>query len=111
MSDISDSTFSILIPLGIPPSETPEIYTLNVAGIATNGQATFRYSLPEKADAVKFSVYNIAGSKIKEEIIKESAAGFYSGKINMEGTSKGIYFIRMEVVGNRFTQTKKFLLM
>ena len=111
LSDISDSTFSILIPAGIPTSETPEIYTLNVTGIATSSPVAFIYTLPEKINVVKFSVYNIAGLKIKEEIIKETPPGFYSGKINMEGTSKGIYFIRMEVDEGKFTQTKKFLLM
>lgn len=111
IADISDELFEILPYAGTPTSEVPEVYALNVKGIAISSQATFRYSLPEKANVVKFSVYNITGSKIKEEIIKESTAGFYSRKINMEGTSKGIYFIRMEVDGGKFTQTKKFLLM
>ncbi len=111
ISDTSDSVFSIIPGSGVTVDGLPDIYSLDVKGIATSSQLTFNYALPEKTDNIKFMLYNIAGSKIKEEILRESPAGYYSGKINMSGVSKGIYFIKMEVNGGKFTQTKKFLLM
>jgi len=111
IADTSDETFSIFVGAGVPTTDLPENYSLNVRGIAISSQLEFNYALPEETNVVRFAVYNIAGSKIKEEVLKESPAGFYSGNINMNGISKGIYFIRMEVNGGKFTQTKKFLLM
>jgi hypothetical protein len=110
ISDISDSVFSLIPGSGVPIGSL-EVYSLNVKAIATGSQVEFTYTLPEKANDIKFTLYNILGVKIKEENLKESPAGFYSGKINLNSVSKGIYFIRMEVKGGKFTQTKKFLLM
>ena len=111
ISDISDETFTIWIFDGIPTTNLPENYSLDVKGVAINGQLEFNYTLPEKTNTVKFAVYNILGAKIKEEVLKENPAGSYSGNINMSGVSKGIYFIRIEIDRGKFIQTKKFLLM
>jgi hypothetical protein len=111
ISDISDGTFTIWIVSGIPTNGSLEIYSLEVSVLAINGQLEFTYALPEKTNTIKFTMYNILGAKIKEEVLTESPAGSYSGNINMSGVSKGIYFIRMEVNGGKFIQTKKFLLM
>jgi hypothetical protein len=111
VTDISDESFVIYPGSGTSTSETPEVYSLNVSGIATGSQVEFTYTLPEKANDIKFTLYNIAGLKIKEENLKDSPAGFYSGRINLSGISKGIYFIRMEANGGKFTQTRKFVLM
>jgi YVTN family beta-propeller protein len=110
IADISDEPF-LIYGSGTPTPETPKVYSLNVSGIATSSQVEFTYTLPEKANDIKFTLYNILGVKIKEENLKESPAGFYSGKIKLSGVSKGIYFIKMEVNGGKFTQTKKFVLM
>jgi len=109
--DISNAVFTILPPSGVPTSKSPEDYSLDIRGIVTGNQLEFSYALPEKTNLVKFTVYNIASQKIKEEVLKGTTAGFYSGKLNMSGISKGIYFIRMEVNGGKFTQTRKFLLL
>jgi hypothetical protein len=111
ISDISNAVFSIIYPAGVPTTDLPRNYSLDVRGIAIKSQLEFNYALPEKTNVAKFTVYNLAGQKIKEEILKGTTAGFYSGKINMSGISKGIYFIRMEVNGGKFIQTRKFLLM
>ncbi len=110
VSDISDSVFSIIPGSGVPIGSL-EVYSLDVKAIVTGNQIEFTYTLPERASDIKFTLYNVVGLKIKEEKIKESPAGFYSGKINLKGVSKGIYFIRMEVNGGKFIQTRKFLLM
>jgi len=111
IADTSDAVFSIIPGSGVTVDGLPDIYSLTVKGIATSSQLGFTYSLPEKANDIRFILYNVAGLKIKEENLKESPAGFYSGRINMSGISKGIYFIKMEVNGGKFTQTRKFLLM
>jgi hypothetical protein len=110
ISDMSDSVFSLVPGSGMPIGSL-EVYSLNVKATATGSQVEFTYNLPEKANDIKFTLYNIAGLKIKEENLKENPAGFYSGRINLNGVSKGIYFIRMEANGGKFTQTKKFVLM
>jgi len=110
ISDTSDAVFSIIPGSGVPIGSL-EVYSINVKAIVTGSEVNFTYTLPEKASSVRFTLYNVAGLKIKEENLKESPAGYYSGNINMSGISKGIYFIRMEVNEGKFTQTKKFLLM
>jgi len=111
LSDTSDAVFSIIPGSGITIDGLPDTYSLNVKAIATGNQLDFEYALPEKANDIRFTLYNVAGLKIKEENLKESPAGFYSGNINMNGISKGIYFIKMEINGGKFTQTRKFVLM
>lgn len=64
--------------------------------------------LPEKAN-VGLRVYDITG-KIVKVIRKAETAGYYSGKIDMTGVSAGVYFIRIEANENRFSKTKKVLL-
>jgi hypothetical protein len=111
IADTSDAVFSIIPGSAGVPIGSLEVYSLNVRAVATGSQLDFTYNLPEKANDIKFTLYNIAGLKIKEENLKDNPAGFYSGRINLNGVSKGIYFIRMESNGGKFTQTKKFVLM
>ena len=110
-SDISDAVFTISSASGVPVERLPEVYSFDVRGITTGYRLEARYALPERADNVRFVLYNIAGLKVKEDILKEIPAGFHSRKINMNGMSKGIYFIKIEVNGGEFTKTGKFVLM
>ena len=111
LSDTSDAIFTISPASGVPIEKLPEVYSLDVKGIATNCILEARYALPEKAGEVRFVLYNIAGLKVKEDVLKEIPAGFHSKNINMNGMSKGIYFINIEVNGGKFTKTAKFVLM
>jgi len=111
LSDTSDAVFIISSSSGILKDGLPEVYSLDVIVIATSNKLEFIYTLPEKADDIKFVVYNLVGRKIKEKVLKESPAGYYLGNIDISGISKGLYFIRMEVNRGKFTQTRKFLLM
>jgi len=104
-SDTCDSIFAIVPVTSVPISKLPEVYSFDVKGITGSNQFEIKYALPEKA---KFTleVYDITG-KIVRKFSKEEQPGFYSGKIDMRGTPAGVYFLRMEANGKKFTQTKK----
>ncbi|MEJ2355876.1 MAG: T9SS type A sorting domain-containing protein [candidate division WOR-3 bacterium] len=106
--DISNSVFSILPSSSVLPVNLPEIYSLEVKGMTADNKFEIRYALPEKAE-YKLEVYDIKGTKVNE-FSGESPAGFYSGKIDMSGKPTGVYFVRMEANGKKFTQTDKVLL-
>ncbi len=106
-SDTSDAVFTIS-PLSVVPIDLPEVYSMSVRGIATGMKFGIEYALPEKAD-VKFRVYDIKGTRIKE-ISEENLPGYYSKNIDMTGTPAGVYFIRMEANGKKFTEIRKVVL-
>jgi Leucine-rich repeat (LRR) protein len=87
------------------PPELPEVYSMRVKGITTGVKFGIEYSLPEKAD-VRFRIYDIKGTRIKE-ISEEKSPGFYSKNIDMNDKPAGVYFIRMEANGNKFTEIRK----
>jgi len=74
-SDISNTVFTISTASGVPIEGLPEVYSFNVKGIVTNNQLEVRYGVPEKAK-VRFWVYDIKGTKVKE-FSEENPAGFY----------------------------------
>ncbi len=106
--DTSDSIFAIVSVTSIPIPKLPEVYSFNTKGITAGNLFEIKYALPEKAK-FKLEVYDIKGTKI-EEISEENRAGFYSMKINMSGKPAGVYFIRMEANGKKFTKTNKVVL-
>jgi predicted NUDIX family NTP pyrophosphohydrolase len=109
-SDTSDAKFWIVLASGISDG-LPDEYSFDLSGRAIGKPLKVRYALPEKAGTVKFIIYDISGKKIKEEKLNDSPAGFYSKDINIDGVSKGVYFIRMEANGKKFVKTSKFVLM
>ena len=110
-SDTSDALFTISSVSGGSIERLPEVYSFDVKGVTTNYRLEAGYALPEKAGDIRFVLYNIAGLKVKEDVLREIPAGFHSKSINMSGMSKGIYFINIEVNGGEFTKTAKFVLM
>jgi len=107
-ADTSDAVFSFVYVTSIPTPELPEVYSFNIKGITVGNQFDIKYALPERAK-FKLEVYDIKGTKIKE-ISEEKSAGFYSGKIDMRGKPAGVYFIRMEANGKKFTKINKVVL-
>jgi hypothetical protein len=107
-SDISDAVFTISPASAVPFAGLPESYSISVKGITAGNHFEFDYALPEQV-SVRFCVYDITG-KIVRESSKEEQPGFYLGKIDMNGEPAGVYFIRMEANGKKFTGTKKILL-
>jgi len=110
-SDTSDAVFAILPVSGISADLLPDVYSFDLRDVALNNRLEVRYALPEKVSSVRFVIYDITGKKVKEEKINQSSAGFYSKDINIDGVSKGVYFIRIEANGRKFTKTSKFVLM
>jgi len=107
-SDNSDTLFTISPASAVPLAKLPEVYSMSVKRITADKHFELRYTLPEKAN-VRFSVYDIIG-KIVREFSEEKQPGFYSRKIDMCGEPTGVYFIKMEANGKRFTETRKVLL-
>jgi hypothetical protein len=66
------------------------------------------YGLPEKAD-VRFDIYDIKGTKLGG-ISEEHTPGFYSIKISMTDKPAGVYFLIMGANNNKFTASRKFIL-
>jgi len=108
-SDTSDSMFTISPVTSIPISKLPEVYSFYVKRITGSNQFEIKYALPERAKFI-LEVYDIKGTKIKE-FSEESTAGFYSRKIDMSGKPAGVYFIRMEANGKKFSKTNKVVLL
>jgi len=107
-ADTSDSLFAIVSVTSIPIPKLPKVYSLNTKGINAGNLFEIKYAFPEKTE-FKLEVYDIKGTKIKE-ISEENPAGFYSTKIDMSGKPAGVYFIRMEANGKKFTKTNKVVL-
>ena len=108
ISDTSDAVFTITPASGIPTSEGPNVYSMVVKTITAGNQVEVNYGLPEKAN-VKFEVYDIKGTKIKE-ISEEQSSGFYSIQIKMTDKPAGVYFIRMSANAGAFNQISKVVL-
>jgi len=89
----------------VPIPKLPEVYSMTVRGITSGNMLEVKYALPEKAD-VRFRVYDIKGTKIKE-FSEEKPAGFYSKNIDMNNKPAGVYFVRMEANGKKFTKIRK----
>ncbi|MCK4527778.1 immune inhibitor A, partial [candidate division WOR-3 bacterium] len=82
--------------------EIPEVYSMTAPGITTGQGFIIRYSLPEEA-CITFKVYDCTGREIKH-ISEEKEAGWYQMRINMSDSPVGVYFIKMNANGKRFTQ-------
>jgi Leucine-rich repeat (LRR) protein len=93
----------------VPEIDLPEVYSMNIIKITTGNRLQIRYALPRKA-SVRFWLYNIQGSKIID-FSEEKPAGYYSREVDMNGVSRGIYFLRIDANRSEFTQTSKFVLM
>jgi len=107
-SDTSDAIFTISPASGVPTSQTPRVYSMVVKTITVGNQLEVKYGLPEKTD-VRFEIYDIKGTKIKE-ISEEHTPGFYSIKIGMTDKPAGVYFLKMEANNNKFTESRKVIL-
>jgi hypothetical protein len=105
-SDTSDAVFSITLAPGVPTKKLPKLYSMTVNKAITNSNLELIYTLPEKTN-VKFSVYDITG-KIRKRILKNKRPGFYSEDIDIPDLPSGVYFVKMEANGKKFTN--KFLL-
>jgi hypothetical protein len=107
-ADESDAVFTIAVASGVPSGKLPKTYSMSVERITTDKHFELKYTLPEKASVI-FSVYDVMG-KVVQEVSKEEQAGFYSEKINVIGFPAGVYFVRIEANGKKFTKTDKVLL-
>ncbi|MCK4527777.1 T9SS type A sorting domain-containing protein, partial [candidate division WOR-3 bacterium] len=82
--------------------EIPSVYSMTAPGITTHQGFIIRYSLPEES-RITFKVFDCTGREIKH-ISEEKEAGWYQMRINMSDSPAGVYFIKMNANGKRFTQ-------
>jgi hypothetical protein len=106
-SDVSDAVFTISLSSGVPLEVSPDVYSMSVKRISANNLLEFSYTVPEES-TIRFKVYDITG-KIIKEIAKAEKPGSYSESIDMSREPTGVYFVRMEAVGEEFTNTDKVL--
>ncbi len=112
VANLNFGTISVLLnknSSAVPTPDLPKTYSMSLRRIAVSNKVEIIYAIPERA-SIKFRVYDIKGAKI-EDFTEEKPVGFYSREIDMSGKSAGIYFLKMEATGKKFTQTSKFVLM
>jgi ankyrin repeat protein len=106
-SDTSDAVFAILPLSGVPELELPKVYSMSVKAVSIGNKLEVRYALPVKA-SVKISLYDKKGANVKR-ITEEKPAGYHSMEIDMKGSPKGVYFLKIEA--NEFVKISKAVLM
>jgi hypothetical protein len=107
-SDTSDAIFTIPPVSGITNPKLPKVYSMSVNGVIMGNSIKLTYTIPEET-SVRFIMYDITG-KIVKEFSEEKKPGFYSREIDMNVKSTGVYFIRIEANGERFTKTDKVVI-
>jgi hypothetical protein len=107
LADTSDVAFTITPPVAVP-LKIPTVYSMNVRTITTGNMCEIKYGLPERSK-VSFDIYDIKGTKVKH-ITEENVAGFHSKNIDLSNNPAGVYFIRMDANGNKFTKLSKVVL-
>lgn len=71
-----------------------------------NESTTIPYELPENAEQITLTIFDVAGRKIESHDIDPSAQGTF--EFQAKNLASGMYFYRMEVDGDR--KTKKMIL-
>ena len=92
------------------PDNFPTEYSLqNNYPNPFNPTTTISYVLP-KSSAVELSVYSLTGQKIQTLVNQEQAAGSYALTFDASNLASGVYFYRLNVVGE-FSQVNKMILL
>ncbi len=78
-----------------------------------NPSTMIRFDL-ERQSAVTLYIYNVLGEKVEERNYGIMDAGRYNETLNMDRFASGVYYCRINAVGNdgqRFVSVKKLVLM
>jgi hypothetical protein len=73
-----------------------------------NPSTTITFSLPEKSDNLRLSIYDSIGQRVAELINSSFEAGKYNYSWNASEFSSGIYFYELQT--EKFRATKKMVL-
>ncbi len=104
------TVLSVIVVVGV--EETSD--SIKVFSLSQNYPNPFikstiiKYQLPIKSK-VSLKIYDVAGRMVKTLVNKEKKAGCYNVKLDAEGLSSGIYFIKL--VAGDYKETKKLILM
>lgn len=78
-------------------------YGLNVYPNPTNESATIRYMINQPSN-VQVDLYDLVGKKCQQLFDGNVAAGEQEVQMNREKLPSGVYFVRLSINGNSFTQ-------
>ena len=95
--------------IGLDADKYPTEYSLqNNYPNPFNPITTISYVWP-RASAVELSIYSLTGQKIQTLVNQEQAAGSYALKFYASNLASGVYFYRLNVLGE-FSQVNKMIL-
>ncbi len=105
--DILVNNFHNWSGVGVERTSETEIYRFStVRPNPLSNNTRYAFSIEEPVH-VKIDIYDIQGSLLSKLVDEKLKAGEHSLKINTEGLSSGVYFLRMKA--GEFTGTEKFL--
>lgn len=102
-------TFSILITNLMNDGNLPSQYSLSQNyPNPFNPSTTINFSLP-KASNVEFTIYNLLGEKIRDELKEYLTMGNYRLNVDLHDLPSGIYVYKLHT--KDFTQVRKMMLL
>jgi hypothetical protein len=104
----NDGTFEYSQEISVIVGETEQFSLQQNYPNPFNPVTKITFSLPEKS-AVKLTIYNALGSKVKELVNENMDAGFHEIQFDANELSSGIYFTRLQ--SKKFNKTIKMLLL
>lgn len=88
------------IPGIIAPVQTNFSVITSLAPNPTNGTLTIEYYLPEKMDAVSFSVYDLLGQRVWKQNHFKNTSGYSAANLELNNISDNVYLLVMDVERN-----------
>ncbi len=94
---------------GVPPVDVPEAFAFAgaVPNPAVGAVAVIEFDLPQEAH-VKLTVYDVRGRRVDQLLDQTMPAFYYAITWNDPAAPSGVYFARLETLGE--TQTRAFTL-
>lgn len=112
LEQVADGQSTTLTPVIERPLTVPTEFTLyqNYPN-PFNPTTTIEFALKENS-AVTLSIFSVLGQRVKEFELGRLNAGTYSQTVDMSRFASGVYFYKLEAVGNdgeRYVEMKKML--
>ncbi|MEL6615257.1 MAG: T9SS type A sorting domain-containing protein, partial [Bacteroidota bacterium] len=107
---VQATTAGVIYGLGTPiDSETgplaPEFLTLHAPRPnPARGRATVAFDLP-LAQHVRLAIYDALGREVVSLVDARRSAGTHTATLDARGLPAGVYVVRLEAAGERFTRT------
>ncbi len=89
-------------PTGVDENLTTS-YGLNIFPNPTSNTATINYTLPSSS-TVKVELFDLVGKKCADVFNGTAPGGIQEHQLNRDGLNSGVYFIKLTINNNSFTQ-------